>query len=159
MTNGLADWFDFPRQTLPARVDEPELGQRGKKTHSILNPLTSGGSQSPVHAYRSQTPLPELHLRESFVGGKIRCGDWLFGPRCQLRAFLGQKVPWSDFQAVFCELGRLMPALVLSLADTPHHVPSKTPHLLGSPVVKSRGRVCIGRRKSGVLRVAARGVN
>lgn len=51
----------------------------------------------------------------------------------------------------------LLLALILSFADTPYLILPKIPQLLGSPVVQSRGCVCIGRRKLGVLRVAARG--
>lgn len=50
-------------------------------------------------------PCPSFIFESVLWVGKL---DWLFGPRCQLRALLGQKVTKYDFQAAFCELGRLL---------------------------------------------------
>lgn len=91
------------------------------------------------------------------MGRKNKCGDWLFCSKCHLRALLGHRVRSCEFQAVLCELGRLLLVLVLFLARLSHLIPSKTPQLLDPPVVKSREHTCIGRRRLGVLVVAAGG--
>lgn len=83
--------------------------------------------------------------------------DWLFCSKCHLRALLGHGVRSCEFQAVLCELEGLLLVLVLFLARLSPLIPCKTPQLLDPPVVKSREHTCIGRRRLGVLMVAAWG--
>lgn len=91
------------------------------------------------------------------MGRKNKCRDWLFCSKCHLRALLGHRVRSCEFQAVLCELGRLLLVLVFFLARLSHLIPSKTPQLLDPPAVKSREHTCIERRRLGVLVMAAGG--
>lgn len=91
------------------------------------------------------------------MGRKNRCRDCLFCPKCHTRALLGQKVRSCEFQAVFCEWEDFYWSWSFSLPICPISSLPKLPQVLGPPVVKSREHTCIGRRRLGVLRVAAGG--